>query len=287
MRTQSRTPDRVSPRGRPVPDLPDRATARSRPLTHRSDRTDRYDPAGRRAERAGASSSLVARPEALVPPRVRRRARALLWRHRFVVAALLVGLAAAVVVHRLAPPPEPRQAVVVAASTLPAGTTLGAADLRTVDLPLDVVAEGWHSDRSAVVGRTLALDVPEGTILGAPLLVDEAATGPPGTVVAGVRLAEPALVAVLSPGMHVDLLAAAPTLDGAEGASAVPATTLATRALVLPQPASAADGGEGILGSAGSAGDAAELVLVAVTPDEASLLANVAGRQAVSAVVVR
>ena len=177
--------------------------------------------------------------------------------------------------------------MVVAASTLPAGTTLGAADLRTVDLPLDVVAEGWHSDGSAVVGHTLALDVPEGTILGAPLLVDEAATGPPGTVVAGVRLAEPALVAVLSPGMHVDLLAAAPTLDGAEGTSAVPAATLATRALVLPQPASAADGGDGILGSTGSAGDTAELVLVAVTPDEASLLANVAGRQAVSAVVVR
>lgn len=176
--------------------------------------------------------------------------------------------------------------MVVAASTLPAGTTLGTADLRTVDLPLDVVAEGWHSDGSAVVGRTLALDVTEGTILGAPLLVDEAATGPPGTVVAGVRLAEPALVAVLSPGMHVDLLAAAP-LDGAEGASAAPAATLAVRALVLPQPASAADDGDGILGSAGSTGDAAELVLVAVTPDEAALLANVAGRQAVSAVVVQ
>ena len=200
---------------------------------------------------------------------------------------MLVGLAAAVVVHRLAPAPDDVRAVVVAATTLPAGTVLDTADLRTVDLPLDVIAEGWPADGPAVVGRTLALDVTEGTVLGPPLLVDEATTGPPGTVVAGVRLAEPALAAALSPGMRVDLLAAVPTGDTPQSEPAVPATTLAGRALVLPRPARPGDDRAGILGAAGSTGDAAELVLVAVTPDEAALLANVAGRQALSAVVVR
>lgn len=233
-------------------------------------------------------------PALLVPPRVRRRARALLWRYRFGLAAVLIGLAATAVVHRLSPPPEPVGAVVVAASTLPAGATLSAADLRTVSIPLEAIADGWPEDLGAVVGRTLALMVTEGTVLGPPLLVDTTSTGPPGTVVTGVRLAEPALAAVLFPGMHVDLLAVSPTVDGAVGldgaatadAAAAPATTLAVRALVLPRAGGAEDAG-GVLGAVGSSGNGDELLLVAVAPDEASLLANVAGRQAVSAVVVQ
>lgn len=251
-------------------------------------------PAGR-SDRDPGWSSVRSSPTGLVPPRVRRRARALLWRHRFWVAAVLLGLAAAAVVHRLSPPPEPVRAVVVAASTLPAGATLAAADLQTVSIPLDAVADGWPDDPGAVVGRTLALTVTEGTVLAPPLLVDTTSTGPPGTVVAGVRLAEPALASVLFPGMHVDLLAASATVDGgvgadasvgADGAEATPATTLAVRALVLPRPGPA-DEGAGVLGAVGGGGSGDELLLVAVAPAEASLLANVAGRQAVSAVVVQ
>lgn len=221
-----------------------------------------------------------------MPPRVRRRARATLWRHRFGVAAVLVGLAAAVVVHRLSPPPETVRPVVVAAAALPAGTTLSSTDLRTVDLPTAAVPDGWAETADLVVGRTLALPVPDGTVLTGPLLVDDTTTGPPGTVVAGVRLAEPALAAVLSPGVHVDLLAASPTLDAGESTAAVPATTLAVGALVLPRPDEATED-RGVFGSPGNDGSPSDLVLVAVAPDEAALLANVAGRQAVSAVVVQ
>lgn len=240
-------------------------------------------------------AALLVPPALVVPPRMRRRARALLWRHRFGVAAVLLGLAATVVVHRLSPPPPVVQAVVVAASALPAGATLAAGDLQTVSIPVEAVAEGWSTDPETLVGRALTLAVTEGTVLGPPLLVDGTTTGPPGTVVAGVRLAEPALAAVLFPGMHVDLLAASATVDAAvgadgavstDGSAAAPATTLAVRALVLPRPGGTDEGG-GVLGAVGSGGSGDELLLVAVAPDEASLLANVAGRQAVSAVVVQ
>lgn len=205
---------------------------------------------------------------------------------------MLLGLAATVVVHRLSPSPPPVRTVVVAAAALPAGATLATGDLQTVSIPVEAVGEGWAADPETLVGRTLALAVTDGTVLGPPLLVDDTAVGPSGTVVSGVRLAEPALAAVLSPGMHVDLLVATADVDGApggegdEGTVAAPATTLAVRALVLPRPAGA-DATGGVLGAVGSSTSTDEIVLVAVTPDEASLLANVAGRQAVSAVVVR
>lgn len=193
-------------------------------------------------------------------------------------------------VFRLTPRPEPLQPVVVAARNLPAGTSLTAADLRTVDLPVEAVATGSPRDVGAVTGRTLAVAVTDGTVLGSPVLVDDAASGPPGTVVAGVRLAEPALAALLSPGMHVDLLASAPVdlgaAAGTETGTAVAATTLAVRALVLPRPA-VPSGEGGLLGTGGAADSVSDLVLVAVTPEEASFLANVSGREAVSAVVVR
>lgn len=197
-----------------------------------------------------------------------------------------MGLAASVVVHSLRPTPEHTVLVVTAARALPGGTTLTPDDLRTVALPDAAVADGSSHDLGAVAGRTLAVAVTEGTVLGVPVLVDETASGPPGTVVAGVRLAEPALASVLAPGMRVDLLAASSSahLDTTE--DAVPATTLAVRALVLPTP-QAATADDGFLGTAGRPPSSTDLVLVAVSPTEAALLANVSGREAVSAVVVR
>lgn len=203
------------------------------------------------------------------------------------MAAVLVGLATTLVVHRLSPTPEPRDPVVVASTALPAGTTLTADHLRTVYLPSAVTPEGSPGDADAVVGRTLAVPVTSGTVLGSTLLVDDTSTGPPGTVVAAVRLAEPALLAVLTPGTRIDLLAATPVHDHGEGASTAAATTLAVRALVLPTPTSPQEETGFLSGAGGTTPGSADLLLVAVTPDEATYLANVAGRQAVSAVVVR
>lgn len=204
------------------------------------------------------------------------------------MAAVLVSLATALVLHRLSPAPEPHQPVVVAVAALPAGTALTADHVRTLQMPTAVAPEGAPGAVDTVVGRTLAVPVSPGTVLGDTLLVDETSTGPPGTVVAAVRLAEPALLAVLTPGTRVDLLAAAPAHDHGEGLSAAAATTLAVRALVLPPPTSPTPESGGLLsGGTGPASGPTDLLLVAVTPDEATYLANVAGRQAVSAVVVR
>lgn len=213
--------------------------------------------------------------------------RAELWRHRFAVAAALLGLATALVVDRLTPTPERTLPVVVSAADLPAGAELTPAHLRTVRLPAVAVTDGTPGDPDAVVGRTLAVTVPAGTVIVGPLLVDDTATGPPGTVVAGVRLAEPALAAVLSPGMHVDLLAPVPTVDLGPDVSAAAAATLAVRALVLPHPGATPRSSGLLPGSPGDGGGPSDLVLVAVTPDEAARLANVSGRGSVSAVVVR
>lgn len=222
-----------------------------------------------------------------MPPRVRRRLRAELWRRRHAVAAVLLGLATTLVVQTLSPAPVPSRTVVVAAAALPAGTTLAAQHLRTTQMPVAVTPDGAPGARDGLEGRTLAVPVTEGTVLGGTLLVDETAAGPPGTVVAAVRLAEPTLLALLPPGTRVDLLAASPLPDHGEGHTAGTATTLAVRALVLPPPTAPREEGGFLTGAVGAPGSPADLLLVAVTPDEAAVLANVAGRQPVSAVVVR
>lgn len=226
--------------------------------------------------------------------RARRRLRALAWKARFASAAVLLGLAAAITVGRLQPPPPELAPVLVAARPVPPGTALAAADLRVEHLPPRAVPDDALRAGTEAVGRVVAVPVGEGTLLGAAVLVplDGGPHGPPGTVVAAVRLAEPALAQILGPGMYVDLLA--PTtqglaLDPPETAQAAAASTLARRALVLPAPAPApsAGGGGGLTLGASGEDDTADLVLVAVTPEEAAFLANVAGWSAITAVVVR
>lgn len=227
-------------------------------------------------------------------PRVRRRLRSLLWRRRFVVAALAMGSAAAVAVHEVSPPPPDLTPVVVAARAVAAGSTLGADDVLTVDLPTDVVPADAIRDTVGAVGLAVAVDLTPGTVVSGPVLsTDLAAQAPPGTVIAAVRLAEPALAALLEPGMRVDLLAPAaqaPGLEvpGGEPGAALPGTYLARAAVVQPVPASGTDAADdGILSlGAGGTVETTDLVLVAVTPDEAASLANMAGWSAISAVLV-
>lgn len=202
------------------------------------------------------------------------RWRGLLWRWRFVVAALALGTAAAVVVDALSPAPPATVAVVVAAHRVDAGSTLGPGDLALLWLPADAVPSGWPRRTRDVTGSTTTVAVDAGTPLVAGVLSAGGPRGPDGSVVAPVRLADPAVVDVLVPGAHVDVLAA--TADGG------PATTVAQRALVLPgAPSDAGEGG--LLGSAG--GDDRPLLL-AVAPDEAAALAGASAAALLSAVVV-
>ena len=207
---------------------------------------------------------------------MRRRLRVLAWRSRFVVAAVCLGLAVATTVDALRPHPPSGTDVLVAARDLPAGAALTGADVRVATVPRTLaVAAAAASDeaRAALVGRTAAVPVPAGMPLVPTLFAGTDLSGPPGTVVAAVHLADDALTTVLAPGDRVDLLAA--PVEGGDG------VTLARGALVLPSPPT--DGGGGPLGSSG---EPAAPLLVAVRPDEAVALAGTGLSRALFAVRV-
>lgn len=211
-----------------------------------------------------------------VAPPLRRRLRVLAWRSRFVVAAVCLGLAVATTVDTLRPHPPSGTDVLVAARDLPAGAALTGADVRVATVPRTLaLAAAAASDeaRAALVGRTAAVPVPAGMPLVPTLFAGTDLSGPPGTVVAAVHLADDALTTVLAPGDRVDLLAA--PVEGGDG------VTLARGALVLPSPPT--DGGGGLLGSSG---EPAAPLLVAVRPDEAVALAGAGLSRALFAVLV-
>ena len=200
----------------------------------------------------------------------------LAWRVRFVAAAACLGVAAALAVAALRPAPPVGVDVLVAARDLAAGVALTAVDLRVVTVPeRAVVADAVASDeaRAALVGRRTAVPVPAGLPLVPQVLAGADLTGPPGTVVAAVRLADDAMAGLLAPGDRVDLLAAP-----AEGG---PGVTVARGALVLPS--ASRTGGDGLLGLSD---EGSSPLLVAVAPDEAAALAGAGVSNVLFAVVV-
>ena len=229
-------------------------------------------------------------PRGLAARRARRRTRALVWKARFLLAAGALGLAAAVTVDQLRPDPPPFETIVVTDRPVPAGVPLTADDLSTRRVPPQAAPADALRDPGSAVGRVLVVPVSEGTVVSAPVLValGGGPQGPDGTVVAAVRLGDPALARIVGPGMHVDLFAPSPSSLDQASADAVAAQHLARRALVLPGPLPAgvppATGG---LSLSTTADEATDLILVAVTPEEASLLANASGWGAVTAVVVQ
>ncbi|QCB95433.1 flagellar biosynthesis protein FlgA [Cellulomonas shaoxiangyii] len=212
-------------------------------------------------------------------PRVRApaavRLRGALWRWRVVVAAVCLGAAAAATVQALRPPPPRTVPVLVLAADATAGTPLTTSDVTVARVPPDAVPAGALTAPDDAVGAAPVVDLPARQPLTPTLLGGGTPTGPAGTVVAAVRLDDPAVAALLAPGAHVDLVAARP-----EGG---PGETVARRALVLPAPPSDGAGG-GLLGGASGAPDVP--VLVAVAPDEAVRLAEASASARLVAVVV-
>ncbi|MBD7979481.1 SAF domain-containing protein [Oerskovia merdavium] len=229
----------------------------------------------RSSERSGRS----ARPRSSA---ARRRLHALAWRSRPVVVAVGCGLAAAVVVGRVSPPPPETSPVVVAARDVGAGVVLTGRDLRVEDVVSSLAPQASLTRVSDAVGRTTSVALTRAQPVTPSLVAagDLAASAPSGTVVAPVRLADPAVSALLGPGDRVDLLVAASGTDDPTGGA--PGTYVARRALVLAGvPAEAAGG---LLG-----GDPAEdgVTLVAVLPDEAASLAGLGQWGGLSAVLVQ
>lgn len=212
-----------------------------------------------------------------------RRARRVLWRWRFALAAALFGLAVAQTVHVLRPPPPPTVDVAVTTRPVAAGTELTRDDVVVRAIATDLAPPGAVRTVHGLLGRAAVVGLPAGAPLHTTLLSDAgvSAAAPRGTVVVPVRLSDDAVAALLRPGDRVDLLSATTSGPAQPGAPRY----LARGALVLPVPAGREPAAAG--GLLGPAPDGDRTVtLVAVAPDDAPDLSAVSGWGSVTAVLV-
>ncbi|ROS78725.1 SAF domain-containing protein [Cellulomonas sp. PhB143] len=238
----------------------------------------------------------------------RRRSRAALHRSRFLVAAAAAGLATAIVVHALAPPPPRTAPVAVARHEIAAGAAVGPDDVRVARYPLALVPAGAVDAAEALADARAAVPIGEGEPLLPSVTTSggAAASGPPGTVVVPVRLADPEVAAVLAPGDRVDLVDVAPDDgEGSEGTAPGDSTehtketedaddaeppsdptrpqTLTQGAVVVPGGAEP-PGDDGVLGT--GAASAPTLVLLAVSAEDAPGVARAASASRIAAILV-
>jgi len=190
--------------------------------------------------------------------RVRRRVLV----HRRLLGALCAGVAVWLVVAATAGPPPPTVPVWTAARDLPSGTVLGRHDLsRTAYAPDSVPAAAIRSgsDLHRVLGRTLATPLGTGEPLTpAHLAGAERLSGFPGRAAVAVRLPDPGVAALLTPGQRVTLVASDP-----QGGR--PPERLVDDAAVLAVPRQSADGAAG--------GLTGRLVVFAVPTEQAEQVA--------------
>lgn len=259
--------------------MPQPPPAHDRAFTPTFPGRGRADPGQDRSDWPGATTWPVPEPGRRPPPLPPVphgwpvRLRVLVWRARWWTAATLLALACAAALPVLAPAPTGTATLTVTSHELAAGATLTARDLMTTAVPVQAVPDQADLSPAELVGRTLAVTVPARTPL-VPGVLAGGLRGPDGTVVAVVRLADAALVALLHPGDRLDVLGS----DGLGGDGAV----LAHRALVLPQPSSPASG----VGALGCGADPSATVVLAVLPDEVAGLSGAAASGGLTAVVV-
>jgi len=208
------------------------------------------------AERAGLKHLL---PAGLVGSGRRQN-----WRRtrlRRVVTAGLVATAVWLAMSAFLPQPIPRGVpVVVVAQDLMAGHVLTRGDLAVADWPTDLRPGGAVADPVELVGKALGAGMSRGEPITAARV-----RGPgllsgvrPGLVAAHVRLADPAMGAMATPGDHVDLISSSGEM-------------VAAGVLVLAVDTGATDsGGWSATASSGPPGG----VVVAVASDEAIRLAK-------------
>lgn len=210
------------------------------------------------------------------PYRHRRGLLRFLDRYRRVVAALLAALAAIGAVLTLRPPPEPGTEVLVAARDLDASAPLAEADLTDLTLPDRVLPEGALPPDRPVTGLT-----PNAPVRAGEVLTDARLSRPPAApygsdlVAVPVRVSDPGVVSLLSPGSKVDVLAARAMDDlGGPSSRAGPAIEVLGNRPVLAVPPESDGGGEG-----------GALILLAATPEEARALAGHATMSRLSVII--
>jgi Flp pilus assembly protein CpaB len=173
--------------------------------------------------------------------------------------------AAAAGITAATPDPPPAVTLLVAARPLSGGERLTADDLTTRRVPTSVAPAGAVTDPTRVVGRTLVAPLSPGSILTTVSVLGARPQAGGGLVIAPLRIGDAALVGLLRIGDRVDVVAADP--ETGRGAAVI-----AEQVRVVTVPKSTADGSALDPGT----GDPQSLVLVAVTADQATRLADAA-----------
>jgi Flp pilus assembly protein CpaB len=157
-------------------------------------------------------------PDRTLAPFVRDRVRRLFGRRgwprllalRRVTAAVLVLLAVVLAVRAPQARGTPTVPVLVAARDLAPGSSLGVVDVRVARAPSSLRPAAALTDADQVVGRVLAGAASAGEPITRARLVgpenSRLSTGDPRAVAVPVRLADPAVAELLSPGARVDVV---------------------------------------------------------------------------------
>lgn len=188
----------------------------------------------------------------------------------------------------------PEWAGLVVSRDLPAGHTLLPDDVRAVGLSTSAQPANAITDAAEASGRVLAGPMVAGEMLldsrlVGPSLLDG---GPSGNVAMPLRLEDPAEAGFLSPGDHVDVLAARRTTelgalpDQDEAAQAAPTAEVVARdVVVLAIPGSGSSGAGGLIGGSTTGPTAGSVLVVSVGQSQAAEIAGAAANARLSVVL--
>lgn len=213
------------------------------------------------------------------PSAVLRTVIRLVKRRRRLLAAIFFCAAAAVAVNQLAPASQSSQNVLSAAQDLPAGRELSVADLVKTKAPPELVFDSALSRPEEALGRKLASPLRKGQLIADTSLVGQGLlTGAaPGSSAVPLRLADPAIVQLLSPGQLVTVLSSADDAGGKAEAGIVLATAV---------PVLWTQGKSDSASAWPAAKDSDGLVVVAASTEQAKSLAGASARGKLSLVLV-
>ena len=195
---------------------------------------------------------------------IRRDLRRALYARWRLLAGNFAALAVVAAIQAVRPAPPPTRVVLTAATDMRAGDVLSPEDVALVESALELIPDGALDPSEPPFGRTLAGPVRAGEPLTDVRLVQgELLAGfEPGTVLATVRVFDPAAAVHLQPGDRVDVV-------GSDPRGGLTASVIAPDVTVVIPPA--AD-------DAITLGDGAPVV-VAVDEPTALALADAAVRQ--------
>lgn len=190
------------------------------------------------------------------------RLRRFLRSHRRLFAALLAGVAVWAGLTALRPPTPSTAMVVVTTRALSGGSTLAAADVQLVALPVAALPAAYLDATEQVLGRPLTVSLPAGATLLPSSIVSRDALAAPGMTVLPVTLAATA-AGLIEVGDRIDLIAS-------DEDSVAPVASAARVVAVL------AGGDES--GSFGRNPGGGPIVLVELRPDVVTKVAAAAAR---------